>query len=60
MEAVAAAAEAAVVAAVVAAAEVEAAAEVAIDITAYLGGTASTVNLLLSKNSPSPNPLLMN
>ena len=33
---------------------------VVVDITAHLGGTASTVNPLLSKNSPSPNPLLMN
>jgi len=38
----------------------EAAATAATDITAHLGGTASTVNPLLPKNSPSPNPLLMN
>ena len=43
---------------VVVVAEEEAA--VVVDITAHLGGTASTVSLLLPKNSPSPNPLLMN
>ena len=33
---------------------------VVVDITAHLGGTASTISPLLPKNSPSPNPLLMN
>ena len=60
MEAVAAAAEAAVVAAVVAAAEVVAAVVAEADLTAHLGDTASTISPLLPKNSPSPNPLLMN
>jgi hypothetical protein len=46
--------------AAVAAAEEEEAVVVATDITAHSDDTASTISPLLPKNSPSPNPLLMN
>jgi hypothetical protein len=54
--AAAAAAVAAVVAAVVAAAEVEAAVVVVTDLTAHLGGTASTAKQLTRSTSPARHP----